>query len=140
VIPGRHEWNAYPSRESQNFLLRVVGDHTRVESIVRHDPNRYLLRRLRAPDKETFLTDVYILGEADYTLLRTTHPQVDLIILASTWNSCTMDVKEAAMNEGVAIHNFSTLMGGLNKGDDDDFMAHSYSPTDKEGRRLESWP
>ncbi len=86
-----------------------------------------------------FLTDVYILGESDYTILRYTHADVDLILLASSWNSCTMDVKELAMNEGIAIHNFSSLMGGLNKDSNDDFMAHAYSPTDKDGNRLEYW-
>lgn len=140
MTPGRNDWNGYPSRESQRFLLEVVGDHTKVESIEQHSPNRYTLHRRNAEDKEVFLTDVYILGEADYAVLRATHPDVDLIILASTWNSCTMDVKEAAMEEGIAIQNFSSVMGGLNKGDGDDFVAHSYSPTDKDGRRLESWP
>jgi len=139
MTPGHHDWNGYPSRESQGFLLDVVGGHTKIESIEQHDPNRYTLRRRNAADREAFLTDVYILGEADYAVLRATHPEVDLIILASSWNSCTMDVKEAAMEDGIAIHNFASLMGGLNKKDDDDFVAHSYSPTDQDGRRLEYW-
>lgn len=139
MTPSGAAWDSYPSRETQRFLTNVVGGHSAVESIQQHDPNRYTIERRFAGPLEAFITDVYILGEADYALLRMTHPDVDLIIIASSWNSCTMDVKEQAMEQGIAIHTFTSLMGALNKRDVDDFLAHSYSPTDKDGRRLEHW-
>jgi hypothetical protein len=138
-MPSGAEWDSYPSRETQRFLLDTVGNHSAVESILQHSPNLYTIERRRAEPLEAFITDVYILGEADYSLLRMAHPEVDLIIIASSWNSCTMDVKERAMEDEIAIHTFSSLMGALNKTDTDDFLAHSYSPTDKQGRRHEYW-
>jgi len=118
----------------------VVGGHSAVREVVRHDANRYTLRRRRAADREVFLTNVYILGEADYLRLRAAHPDVDLIILASDWNACTIDIKEAAMDDDVAIHSFKTLMRALNRKDEDDVLAYGYSPTDRDGRPIERWP
>jgi hypothetical protein len=87
-----------------------------------------------------FLTNVYILGEADYLRLCAAHPTVDLIVLASTWNSCTMDVKVEGMENDVAIHSFKTLMRALNCTAEDDFLEFAYSPTDQFGNLLTHWP
>jgi hypothetical protein len=139
MSPSGAEWDDAPRRETQRFLLDVVGGHSQVKSIERHDANCYTIERETGDPLLAFVTDVYILGEADYAKLRLTHPDVDLIILASSWNSCTMDVKEKAMEDEIAIHNFKSLMGGLNKREAADFLAHSYSPTDQNGRRPEHW-
>jgi hypothetical protein len=140
VAPDWHEWDAPPRRESQRFLLDVVGDHSQVHEVVRHDANRYTLKRRGAADREVFLTNVYILGEADYLKLRAAHPEVDLIVLASDWNSCTLAVKHEAMDDGVAVHTFKTLMRALHRKDDDDFLAFGYSPEDYEARERARWP
>jgi hypothetical protein len=116
-----------------------VAGHSAIDEVIRHNANRYALKRRDAADREVFLTNVYILGEADYARLIATHPDVDLIVLASTWNACTMDVKEAAMDDGIAIHNFPSLMRALVKRDDDDFVEFGYSPTDRFGNRLNEW-
>jgi hypothetical protein len=140
MSPDWHEWDDQPRQASQDFLADAVAGHSAVDEVISHSASRYRLRRRGAADREVFLTNVYILGEADYLRLRAAHPEVDLILLASEWNSCTMDVKEDAMREGIAIHSFKTLMRGLNRRDDDDFLAYEYSPTDSDGRRPTRWP
>lgn len=140
MTPDWHEWDDPPRRESQEFVENVIGNHSAVKSVVRHDANRYTLEQRGGRTREVFLTNVYILGEADYLKLRAAHPAVDLIVLASEWNSCTMDVKEGALEEEIAIHSFKTLMRALNSRDDDAFLEFAYSPTDRFGRRLTRWP
>lgn len=140
MTPDWHQWDDPPRQESQAFLTKTVAGHSAVLEVIQHDANCYTLSRRDAADREAFLTNVYILGEADYLLLRATYPNVDLIILASEWNSCTIDVTEIAMEDGVAIHSFKTLMRALNRPSDDDFVAYAYSPTDRSGRRLTRWP
>lgn len=138
-MPDWHQWDDPPRRESQDFLMEVVAGHSAVEEVIRHDPNRYTLKRQNAADREIFLTNVYILGEADYSRLLAVNPEVDLIVLASSWNACTMEVKEAAMEASIAFHNFPSLMRALIRRDDDDFVEFGYSPTDQFGNRLERW-
>lgn len=140
MSPDWHQWDDPPRRESQRFLADVVGGHSAVREIHRHDSNRYTLHCRDGRKREVFLTNVYILAEADHLRLRAEHPEVDLILLASNWNSCTIDVKEGAMDEDIAIHTLRTLMWALTQKDDDDFMAFAYSPTDQFGKRLTQWP
>jgi hypothetical protein len=116
-----------------------VANHSAVREVVRHDANRYTLYRRIAVSREIFLTNVYILGEADYSRLVAAHPDVDLILLASNWNSCTMDVKESAMEDNIAIHTFPSLMRALNQPRDDDFLEYGYAPTDRFGNRPKTW-
>jgi hypothetical protein len=119
--------------------MTVVAEHSTVQEVVRHDANRYTIYRRKADTRVAFLTNVYILGEADYSRLLAAHPDVDLIILASTRNACTMDVKEAAMEDGVAIHNFPSLMRALRQRNEEDFLEFGYSPTDRFGNRPNQW-
>jgi hypothetical protein len=82
VTPDWHQWDDPPRQESQEFLTRIVAGHSAVSKVIQQDANRYTLSRRDAADREAFLTNVYILGEVDYLLLRAAHPYVYLVILA----------------------------------------------------------
>jgi hypothetical protein len=140
MSPEGHTWNDPPRRTTQDFLVQILEGHDRVREVVKLSANRYDVERSRGEPLKLFLTNVYILGEADYERLRSEYPEVNVIVLASNWNSCTMAVKDRAIDEGVAIFDFSALMGAANITDDERFLRHRYADTDHEGRPRTRWP
>lgn len=131
---NRHSWNSSPSYDSQDFLQKLLRTNTNVSRHTRLSPSRYTADRHRGATMELYLTPVYILGEADYAELRMECPDVNGIVLASTWNSATLAVYGQGIDDGVGIYDMKALMGALNIEDDERRVRHGAPPRD--GTRL----
>jgi hypothetical protein len=121
--------------DSQAWIRDVVGRHSNVREVEQLAPNRFKVRRVNGNDLMLFLTPAYILSVADYEQLRAQHPDVDMIALASNWNSTTMEAKDRGIEDGVGIFDFNNLMGALNLSTQDRLVRHAYPDLDAERRR-----
>jgi hypothetical protein len=104
----------YVSKSNRQFLEKVLGEHTRVESFDSDGDRTYTVVRNQGDTLRIYLTGKYTFGILDYYELRANHPTVDCIVAASPYLSYTRDAKEAARGDCVGLFTMKEFLGALN--------------------------
>ena len=102
-----------PSAASTAVFVKYVSSKRNVISIEKSDSQVFEIAREGMADLRVFLTNVYIVGEADLYEIASSHKNLDAIVTMSAWNSYTKGAKKSAKREGVGLFRFQEFMGAI---------------------------
>src|SRR5258708_7989495 len=101
--------------DSIAFFERGVRDHSRVEELVDLGNQTYrVIRGDPLAPIDVYLTNYYILGEAQLDEILSEAPQVDAVVTISGYNSYSKQAKEMGRARSVGVFKYGEFMGALN--------------------------
>jgi hypothetical protein len=118
-----HDWDDEAPPGARQFLEERLNDHDKVRSWLKATPQIYVIDRDGMSDVRVFVQHVYTLGISDYAAIRNAHPDIRAILSTQPVSQFGADAVQAAARDGVALFDFSGLLGALNK-DGDAFYRH----------------
>lgn len=80
-----------------------------------------------------FMTNVYIVGEADVYEITSAVPQLNSIVTMSAWNSYTQQAKSLCLTMDIGLFKFREFLGAVYQ-EGDDFLNY-ISPAEREARK-----
>lgn len=102
-MPELGRYAKLPRPESFMFFENRVRSLSVCKKISKEDTQIYRISRYEKSDIVVFLTNIYIVGEADVYEIITEFPEVNTIVTISNWNSYSNGAKEYAKENGVAL-------------------------------------
>lgn len=112
-MPESGRYEKVPRPESIETLCRYLRSNPVVSSVESLDSQLVLVRRTQKSDLKVFLTNAYIVGEADAYEAFDAHQDLDAIVTMSAWNSYTRLAKELCKSRGVGLFKFKEFLGAV---------------------------
>lgn len=102
-----------PRPESIEALIRYLESSKVVTTVERIDDQLIRVDRTNGAPITAFLTNIYIVGEADVFEILSQHGDVDSIVTMSAWNGYTSNAKTHCSREGVGLFTFKEFLGAV---------------------------
>lgn len=112
-MPEGGRYKELPRPESFRFFEERVSSYPFCISVDKCDTQIYEIIRQGKSKLTVFLTNIYIVGEADIYEIVKLHPEVDTIVTISLWNSYSLEAKELAKSFGVALFKMNEFQGTI---------------------------
>jgi len=96
-----------------NKLISYLEDSAPVSAAAQTDIFLLIIYRVNLSDVKVFITDTYVLGEADVHEALSRYPDVHAIVNISIWNHNTSEAREYCRQRGVALFTFKELLGAI---------------------------
>ncbi|MEH7590882.1 hypothetical protein V7247_29520 [Priestia megaterium] len=105
-----------PRRESVDYFISRMKSHSTVEDIHNLEGKENIFRITKTNEKEliVYLTDFYIVSEAEVYDIMTECPSINAIITLSNWNSYSHLGRETARENNIGLFVMREFMGALN--------------------------
>jgi len=104
-----------PRPESVDALIKYLKSVNVVTNIEKINDQFIRVERSRGPTINAFLTNKYIVGEADVIEILSEHEDIDCIITMSVWNSYTGGAKDHCVRERVGLFTFKEFLSAVYK-------------------------
>jgi hypothetical protein len=104
-----------PRPESIDTLIRYLRSSKVVIDVEKVDEQIIRVERSNGPAITVFLTNIYIVGEADAVEILSEHRGIDCIVTMSVWNGYTSNGKDHCRREGVGLFTFKEFLGAVYK-------------------------
>ena len=102
-----------PRPESIHDLIRYLESSKVVTDVERVDDQLIRVDRNNGSAITAFLTNIYIIGEADAFEILSKHGSIDCIVTMSAWNGYTASAKTNCSREGVGLFTFKEFLGAV---------------------------
>ena len=102
-----------PRPESVDALIRYLESSKVVTNVERVDEQLIRVDRNNGTTITAFLTNIYIIGEADAFEILSKHGGIDCIVTMSAWNGYTASAKTNCSREGVGLFTFKEFLGAV---------------------------
>ncbi len=102
-----------PRPESIDALIRYLESSKVVTNVEKVDEQLIRVDRNNGPTITAFLTNIYIIGEADAFEILSKHGGIDCIVTMSAWNGYTASAKTNCSQEGVGLFTFKEFLGAV---------------------------
>lgn len=112
-MPDEGRYAKMPRPESLIFFEERVKSYSLCIDIEKIDSQIYSILREDRSMLTVFVTNIYIVGEADVYDIVTSYPEVDTIVTISNWNSYSHAAKELAKTYGVALFKMTEFQGAI---------------------------
>lgn len=112
-MPESGKYKKIPRPESFSFFEKRVKNYPFCKNITRSDEQVYKIIRQGKSDLVVFLTNIYIVGEADVYEIMDEYPEVNTIVTVSAWNSYSWSAKELAKEYGIALFKMNEFQGAI---------------------------
>ncbi|TXK77740.1 hypothetical protein [Paenibacillus sp. N3.4] len=112
-MPELGKYEKVPRPESIQFFLSRVGGHPKVTDVEQIDKQLFLVKKTNRRNLRVFLTNYYVVSEAEVYEIMSQHKDLNCIITISMWNSYSNSGKTAAANNGIALFKINEFMGAL---------------------------
>lgn len=116
---GNPKYEKLPRPESINFFEDSISRHKEVSKLLKIGECYYEIQRKSKSTIYLFLTNIYIVGEADIIEIQGKSPGVNCILTISLWNSYSNDAKLLSRSIGVALFKYQEFYRALFKNDDE---------------------
>ena len=104
-----------PRPESVDKLIKYLQSVKVVTNVDKVEDQLIHVERSNGPTINAFLTNIYIVGEADVIEILSEHEDIDCIITMSVWNSYTGNAKTHCYQERVGLFTFKEFLGAVYK-------------------------
>lgn len=121
-----------PRPESIETLIKSLRSSRVVTDVERIDDQLIRVDRSKKPAITAFLTNMYIVGEADAVEILSRHDGIDCIVTMSAWNGYTGKAKAHCSQEDVGLFTFKEFLGAVYK-TGQKFLAHGTIESLKSG-------
>lgn len=112
-MPDHGFYEKRPRPESIEALAKYLCSNPVVHKTHQLDEHRFHVERVGKPSLNVYLTNVYIVGEADVIEILAEAPETDVIVTMSAWNSYSNDAKLYAKEREVGLFKFSEFLGAV---------------------------
>lgn len=112
-MPDQGYYEKRPRPESIAALAKYLESHSVVEKSEQIDAHLFRVVRHAKPELQLFLTNIYIVSEADVIEILAAAPDTNAIVTMSAWNSYSHDAKAYAKRKGVALFKFTEFLGAV---------------------------
>lgn len=102
-----------PSRQSAKLFANYVSTKPHVGGVEEVEPQIFAISRTGMADLKVFLTNIYIVGEADVHEITSEKEGLDAIVTVSAWNSYTNAAKQTARRMGIGLFELREFMGAI---------------------------
>jgi len=99
-----------PRPESIDALIKYLQSSRVVTDVEKVDDQLIRVNRSNGPAITAFLTNIYIVGEADVVEILSEHGGIDCIVTMSAWNEYTTSAKTHCSREGVGLFTFKEFL------------------------------
>lgn len=112
-MPDQGYYEKRPRPESIEKLSKYLNTKPGISSTRQLDEHRFLVNRSGKPNLNLFLTNIYIVGEADVIEILAEAPEINTIVTMSAWNSYSHDAKIYAKEHDVGLFTFAEFLGAV---------------------------
>lgn len=112
-MPDRGYYEKRPRPESIEALTKYLRPNPVVGSTHQLDEHRFQVERREKPNLNVYLTNIYIVSEADVIEILAEAPETNAIVTMSAWNSYSNDAKFYAKEHDVGLFKFSEFLGAV---------------------------
>lgn len=112
-MPDQGYYEKRPRQESIDALSKYLRSNAVVRETNQLDEHRFLVIRNEKPDLNVYLTNIYIVGEADVIEILAEAPDTNAIVTMSAWNSYSNDAKSYAKEQGIGLFKFGEFLGAI---------------------------
>jgi hypothetical protein len=112
-MPEQVYYEKRPRPESIQALSKYLSSNPVVSSTQQLDEHRFRIERMGKPMLNLYLTNLYIVGEADVVEILAEAPEINAIVTMSGWNSYSNDAKSYAKEHDVGLFKFSEFLGAV---------------------------
>jgi hypothetical protein len=88
--------------------------HSKVNGLENPAPQVYVIERRDMAPVKIFLTNSYVVGQAEYFEVREQHPDLDALVTIGPYNSVATAAKHQGLDDGVGVFQFKEFYGALN--------------------------
>ncbi|RFB33529.1 hypothetical protein DZB86_27330 [Bacillus sp. RC] len=105
-----------PRPESVNYFISRIESHNAVQDIYKIEGKENVFNITKTNEKELiiYVTDFYIVSEAEVYDIMAECPNVNAIVTISNWNSYSLLGRETAREHSIGLFVMREFMGALN--------------------------
>lgn len=112
-MPELGKYEKIPRPESIDYFVKIVKSREFVQKIEYLRPQVFRIVRKDKHDIIVFLTNVYIVGEADVYEITSENKDINCIVTVSAWNSCSKDGKRLARTMNIGLFDMKEFLGAI---------------------------
>jgi len=113
MADGNPRYEDLPRPESVAFFMERLSGHKMVKNFNEPQTQIFVVERDKRDTLTIYLTNIYIVSEANVFDVQRRHPGVNCIVTISAWNRYTDEAKEVAKGQGIGLFRLSEFMGAL---------------------------
>jgi hypothetical protein len=111
------------SRKQVAAFHQYLSGKNDVRSTEEIRPGVVRVERVKRPALTVKLVDIYCVSESDVISIRSSDPDVNVVVTASGWNTYTPQAKQLAVSSDVGLFSFREFMAAVHL-EGDVFLAH----------------
>ncbi|NFH68857.1 hypothetical protein FDC35_05460 [Clostridium botulinum] len=108
---GRYE--KMPRPESIQAFIKYVSSKPFVKDIEVLDTQIFEVKRENKSNITVFLTNIYVVSQADVIDILTEYPNIDCIVTVSAWNKYAESAKIEAKENNIGLFKFKEFLGAV---------------------------
>lgn len=112
-MPDLGKYEKIPRPESIQKLIGYLSANNNVSSISHNGGQLLSISRSRLSDLTVFLTNIYIVGEADAREILSQNSEINAIVTMSAWNGYSSEAKRFCNSKNVGLFKFGELLGAV---------------------------
>lgn len=112
-MPELGKYKKTPRPESIEYFIKVVSSREFVVKVERLNNQLFKVVRKEKSDITVFLTNIYIVSEADVYEITADHGNLNCIVTVSAWNSYTKDAKVLTKGMGIGLFQLKEFLGAI---------------------------
>lgn len=110
-MPDLGKYEKVPRPDSIQALIKYLKSNPRVTS-VEHDNGQILrISRRGLSSINVYMTNIYIVGEAEAHDIISSNPNLNAIVTMSAWNGYSRDAKTTCKTKGIGLFKFGEFLG-----------------------------
>ncbi|ABR33067.1 hypothetical protein [Clostridium beijerinckii] len=112
-MPEGGKYEKLPRPESVKALIKFVSANSFVSDIEELDQQILKIIRVGKSNLIVYLTNIYIVSEADVNEILLENRSIDCIVTVSAWNKYTSMAKNEAKEKNIGLFKFKEFLGAI---------------------------
>lgn len=100
---------------SRDWLIGALANHSNVESVTPVGDSGISITRKNGDEIQACFTGKYVFSEFELAEMRRSHPDVNCVVMGSSWLRYTVGAKECAKDQQIGLFTVNELFGALNR-------------------------
>lgn len=112
-MPELGKYEKVPRPDSIQALIKFLQSNPTVITVVPEGAQTLQVVRSRLPNVKVFMTNIYVVGEAEAYEILSANPDVSAIVTMSAWNGYSNAAKAMCKVRNVGLFKFKELLGAI---------------------------
>lgn len=112
-MPELGKYEKVPRPESIQALIKYLQSNPTIITVEHEGAQTLQVVRSRLPNVKVFMTNIYVVGEAEAYEILSANPDVSAIVTMSAWNGYSNAAKTMCKTRNVGLFKFGELLGAI---------------------------